>query len=222
MIRFCEYPATPAELTFLIPFYRSHPIQAELYNLNANGLSMLHPDVLSLLYHFAFYAKGHILELGAYVGGATAAIAWGIQASKTKRKLVSVEVGGRLEHPRSGSEDIIRDLRKNIDRWNIHEHVNLVIGNSRDRKIVDTVHKAFGGEGVSALLIDSDGDVLADMTRYRDLLLPGAYLFIDDYFSPGAPIKVQPTHAGIEALERDGAIDSFGVFGWGTWVGRLR
>ena len=222
MIGFRESPNNAAELTYLIPFYRSHPIQAELYSLNANGLSMLHPDVLSLLYHFGLHGRGHILELGAYVGGATAAIAWGIQAAKTTRTLVSVEVGGRLEHPRSGSEDIVRDLRKNIDRWNIEECVTLVIGNSRDPKIVETVHKTLGGKGVSALLIDSDGDVLADMTRYRDLLLPGAYLFIDDYFSPGAPIKVQPTHSGIEALEKDGTVDPFGVFGWGTWVGRMR
>jgi cephalosporin hydroxylase len=183
---------------------------------------MLHPDVLSLLYHFALFAKDHMLELGAYVGGATAAISWGIQASKAKKKLVSVELGGRWDHPTSGSEDIVRDLRRNIDAWKIGNYVNLVVGNSRDAKVVDKVHKAFDTERVSVLLIDSDGDVLADMARYRDLLSLGAYLIIDDYFSPGAPDKVQPTHAGIEALESADAIETFGVFGWGTWVGRLR
>jgi hypothetical protein len=53
------------------------------------------------------------------------------------------------------------------------------------------------------------------------LLAHDAYLIIDDYFAPGAPHKVKPTREGIRAAEQRGLVQSFGVYGWGSWVGRL-
>jgi len=41
---------------------------------------MLHLDVLILIYHFA-KLRGHILEIGAFVGGATIAAAFGVRDS---------------------------------------------------------------------------------------------------------------------------------------------
>ena len=69
--------------------------------------------------------------------------------------------------------------------------------------------------------MDSDGNVEADFELYGDLLAPQAYLIIDDYFAPGAPHKVQPTRDGIALLTRRGLVECLGIYGWGTWVGRL-
>jgi predicted O-methyltransferase YrrM len=42
---------------------------------------MLHMDVLLLIYHFARFAAGNILEIGPYIGGSTIAAAFGARAN---------------------------------------------------------------------------------------------------------------------------------------------
>jgi hypothetical protein len=46
-------------------------------------------------------------------------------------------------------------------------------------------------------------------------------LVVDDYYSPGAPDKEATTSSQVAALERQHIVESFGVYGWGTWFGRL-
>jgi predicted O-methyltransferase YrrM len=222
MIEFTEMPRTPLEVGFLIPYYRSLPISTEFHNLNANAVAMVHPDVLALMYHLAGYAKGAVVELGAYVGGSAIAMAWGLRDRNREQKVVSVELGGKYDHPTVGTDDIVRDLRKNIKKYDMARYSEIVVGNSRDPQIVRKVHDLVAGAKLGLLCMDSDGDVRADFALYGHLLDSNAYLIIDDYFSPGAPEKVGPTRDGIEELERKGILESLGVYGWGTWVGRVR
>jgi len=70
---------------------------------------MLHMDVLLLIYHFARFAAGNILEIGPYIGGSTIAAAFGARESATRKKIVRIEAGGRLKHFRLSSRDIIQD-----------------------------------------------------------------------------------------------------------------
>ena len=51
---------------------------------------MLHLDALILVYHFAKISAGAILEIGAFVGGATIAAAFGIRESGQKKKLLTI------------------------------------------------------------------------------------------------------------------------------------
>ena len=47
---------------------------------------MLHLDVLLLIYHFAKFDSGNILEIGPYIGGFTIAAAFGARESGTPTK----------------------------------------------------------------------------------------------------------------------------------------
>ena len=221
MIDFTQRPANALETSFLVPFYRSQPIQQDLSQLNRDSVSMLHPDVLALMYHLAAYSEGPVLELGPYVGGSTVALAWGMRHGKRNARIVSIELGGSYDHPTAGTNDIVRDLRRNLDRYGVADRVELVVANSRDPETVRKVGRLIGTEKAGLCCIDSDGEVATDLGLYMDLLAKDAYLIIDDYFAPGAPHKVKPTRDGIRAVEQQGLVQCFGVYGWGSWVGRV-
>src|ERR1043166_4693970 len=87
--------------------YRHEPIHAELDKVRKK-YSMLHLDVLLLIYHFARICSGQILEIGAFLGGATIAAALGLRASGESKKLIAIEPGGSLKNSRLGSRDIWR------------------------------------------------------------------------------------------------------------------
>ena len=213
-------PSSPLDTISLLPHYRSLPIHADLNLLNISGVSMLNVDVLVLLYHLARYTQGMVLELGAYKGGGSIAMGWGLRDSGRKAKVTSVELGGRWDHPTHGSSDILRDLSANLRSHGVTDYVTVVPGNSRDTAIIKSVRQIMGSQ-VDLLCIDSEGLVQEDLDIYRDLLAPRAYLVVDDYFSPGAPHKVEPTRNCITSLERSGAVQPLGIYGWGTWIGRF-
>jgi len=48
--------------------------------------SMLHIEVLLLIYHFARFSAGNILEIGPYDGGSTIAAAFGARDSGTQKR----------------------------------------------------------------------------------------------------------------------------------------
>src|SRR5438093_12593723 len=99
------------ELLRTLMEYRSSDVRQRLEKVG-RAASMLHMDVLLLIYHFARFSAGNILEVGPYLGGSTIAAAFGAQDSATRKKIVSIEAGGRLKHFRLSSRDIIKDLKK--------------------------------------------------------------------------------------------------------------
>jgi predicted O-methyltransferase YrrM len=103
----------------------------------------------------------------------------------------------------------------------IGAYVHVVVGDSANPNVVREVRAALAGEPIGLLVIDYNGNPYDDVQRYLDVMAPGSYVIVDDYFSPGAPHKVDPVRSAIRALEERGTIESLGVFGWGTWVGRL-
>jgi predicted O-methyltransferase YrrM len=183
---------------------------------------MLHADVLTLLYHFGSYSTGNILELGPFVGGSTIALGWGVRDSARKCQLVTVEVGGSFNHPTMGSTDIIGSLHSNLQHQQVQELVTVVEGNSREQGVVARINKMLPQGSVGLFVVDSDGLVLDDFEIYHPLLADGAYMIVDDYFCPGNMEKGARTKRDLDVLEERGLIETLGVFGWGTWVGRLK
>ena len=53
--------------------------------------SMLGIDAIVMLYHCAKISGGDILEVGAYIGGATIAMAMGVRDSGVEKKIISIE-----------------------------------------------------------------------------------------------------------------------------------
>jgi len=204
------------ELMYKLMEYRSHEIRHRLEKVG-RAASMLHMDVLLLIYHFARFGPGNILEIGPYIGGSTIATAFGARESGTRKKIVSIEAGGRLKHFRLSSRDIVKDLRKSLARFGVTEDVTLINGRSFDEATISAVRQTLGSGEVGLFIFDADNNVRRDLDCYGDLLSDRCWLVIDDYFGPA---KAAPLRAQVDELVSAGRLVPFGYYGWGTWIGQ--
>ncbi len=209
--------------------YQKNPQHEYLRNLN-NTKSMLHEDVLMVLHFLASATRGGILELGAYMGGSTIALAKGING---RRPFISVEIGGAHDHPTLASNDIFADLQRNVTEAGVASRVHLINADSRDPETVAAVKTLVGRTRIGLFSIDTDGFIERDFESYSGLLAPGCVLVLDDYSSRDAATDLPTTYPGyfntknnivkpvVDRMVADGELIPFGVYGWGTWVGRM-
>src|SRR6266702_6631975 len=201
--------------------YRQEPIHSKLLKIR-DKYSMLHLDVLILIYHFAKICSGNILEIGAFVGGATIAAASGVRDSRRQKKLIAIEPGGSVKHKRLGTRNIFRDLERNLSRHRVSEMVTLVKGRSFERATIAAVHRALGSDKIGLLILDADAGKRRDIECYRDKFAEGCWMVIDDYCRADSNAKSAPSRADVDALVAAGALEPLGFYGWSTWVGRSR
>lgn len=214
-------PTTPFDLSLLASQYRSASVYPLFRELNER-ISMLHPDALALLYHYGAHAEGPVLEFGPYIGGSTIALARGAVDIGNSARVTSVELGQDYRHPTHVTTNIVESLAANLKSYGVDERVNLIVGHSRDQSVLDSVKSVFDDTGpFSCFVIDADGYIEEDLALYKRFLAPRCHFVVDDYFSPGAPDKEATTRSQLAALERRGLVEPFGVYGWGTWFGRL-
>jgi predicted O-methyltransferase YrrM len=211
-------PTSAFDVSLIATHYRSAEIQSFFRKLN-DDISMLHPDVLALLYHMGKHARGPVLELGPYVGGSTIALAKGLIDGGRDFRITSVEMGGSYDHPTYATSDIVASLRANLDRYGVAGRVRVIVGHSRDEPVIRQV-KALESR-YACLLIDTDGHVAEDIRIYRPVLEPDSLLVVDDYYAPGAPDKEATTRTQLDSLVQAGQVVPYGVHGWGTWLGRF-
>jgi four helix bundle protein len=201
--------------------YRHEPIHSELMKIR-DKYSMLHLDVLILIYHFAKLCSGAVLEIGAFVGGATIAAALGVRDSDQEKKLISVEPGGSVKHKRLGTRNILRDLERNLARERVANMVTLVKGQSFKPETMSAVRQALGSDQVGLLILDADAAKRRDIDCYRDKFAEGSWMVIDDIYGADANEKITPSRADVDALVAEGLLDPLGFYGWSTWIGRWR
>src|SRR5437867_1631110 len=199
--------------------YRQEPIHAELLKIR-NKHSMLHLDVLILIYHFAKICVGQIVEVGAFVGGATIAAAFGVRDSGKRKALIAIEQGGSLKHKRLGTRNILRDLERNLARRRVSEMVTLIKGHSFDPGTIAAVRQTVGSDEIGLLILDADAAKQREIDCYRDKLADGCWMVIDDYYGPAADSKITPARADVDALVAAGCLQLLGCYGRITWVGR--
>jgi predicted O-methyltransferase YrrM len=204
------------ELLRTLMEYRSAEVRHRLEKVGREA-SMLHMDVLLLIYHFARFGAGNVLEIGPYIGGSTIAAAFGARESGIEKKIITIEAGGSLKHFRLSSRNIIKDLKKNLARFGVVEDVNLINGRSSDEAIISEVRQRLSSREVGLFIFDADNNVRRDLDCYGDLLSDRCWVVIDDYFGPA---KAAPLRAQVDALVSEGALVPFGYYGWGTWVGQ--
>jgi predicted O-methyltransferase YrrM len=196
--------------------YRSAEVRQRLEKVGRDA-SMLHVDVLLLIYHFARFSAGDVLEIGPYVGGSTIAAAFGARASDKPKRIITIEAGGTVKHFRLSSRNIIKDLKKNLARFGVAEDVTLIKGRSSDEAILSEVHQRLSRQGVNLFIFDADNNVRRDLESYGGLLNHGCWVVIDDYFGPA---KAASLRAQVDKLVSEGRLIPFGYYGWGTWVGQ--
>jgi len=201
--------------------YRHEPIHSELMKIR-DKYSMLHLDVLILIYHFAKLCSGAILEIGTFVGGATVAAALGVRDSRREKRLIAVEPGGSVKHKRLGTRNILRDLERNLAKERVANMVTLVKGKSFKPETMSAVREALASDQIGLLILDADGAKRRDIDGYRDKFSEGSWMVIDDVYGADANEKITPSRADVDALIAEGLLNPLGFYGWSTWVGRWR
>jgi L-amino acid N-acyltransferase YncA/predicted O-methyltransferase YrrM len=201
--------------------YRHEPIHGELDKVRKK-YSMLHLDVLLLIYHFAKTCSGQVLEIGAFLGGATIAAARGVRDSGKSKTLITIEVGGSLKHDRLGTKDIWRDLERNLARERVSELVTLLKGRSSDRSVVGAVEQALGANEIGLVILDADAAKRRDIESYSHKFASGCWMVIDDYYGVGPDNKIAVTRQDVDAMVATGLLEPLGFYGWSTWIGRWR
>jgi predicted O-methyltransferase YrrM len=201
--------------------YRHEPIHSELMRIR-DKYSMLHVDVLILIYHFAKLCSGAILEIGTFVGGATIAAALGVRDSGQEKKLITIEPGGSVKHKRLATRNILRDLERNLARERVANMVTLVKGKSFKPETMSDVRQALGSNQVGLLVLDADAAKRRDIDCYRDKFAEGSWMVIDDIYGVDANEKITPSRADVDALVSEGLVEPLGFYGWSTWIGRWR
>jgi L-amino acid N-acyltransferase YncA len=201
--------------------YRQEPIHSKLLKIR-DKYSMLHLDALILIYHFAKICSGNILEIGAFVGGATIAAAFGVRDSGTRKKIIAIEPGGSVKHKRLGTRNIFRDLERNLARQRVSELVTTIKGRSFDPTTISAVNEMLGADKVGLLILDADAAKRRDIECYRENFADGCWMVIDDYYGTDANAKITPSRADVDSLTMAGCLQALGFYGWSTWVGRWR
>jgi len=183
----------------------------------ARSISMLGEAALSVLEQLAIRSNGPIIELGPYIDGSTIAMATGC-----RHGLVTVELGG--ENPRDdhlASKDIIADLRRNLRDANVADRVKIIQGHFRSAAIYDQVARDMAVARAGLLFIDVHPGTELALTLYAGLLRDDAFVVVDDIQSEIATEKAALVNGFIDKLKAAGILMEIGVFGWGTWFGKL-
>jgi predicted O-methyltransferase YrrM len=185
--------------------------------------SMLHEETLVRLYQCAKRTRHAILEIGAFTGGATVMLARAMIRSHNKSPLVTIEPGGAHDHPLVGTDDILRDLRQTLERYDIANHVTIVEGMSGHPPVTALALAALNGHKIGLVFIDADGQVERDFDLYREYLVPGAFVVIDDYVAFEGPFtaaeKTVSVVPWIAEMKKRGILREDAVVPWGTWFG---
>ena len=201
--------------------YRHEPIHAALQKIR-HQLSMLHLDVIVLIYHFAKTCAGQIVDVGAFTGAATIAAALGARDSGNQKTVIAIEPGGSVKHKRLGTKNISRDLERNLAKHGVSEAVTVIKDYSFAPAAISTVERALAAEKIGLFILDADDNVQRDIALYGNKLADGCWMIIDDYYGPADNTKVTPTRAEVDTLVAAGSLEPLGFYGWGTWVGRWR
>jgi predicted O-methyltransferase YrrM len=209
------------ELLHTLMQYRQEPIHGELDKIRKK-YSMLHLDVLLLIYHFAKTGSGEILEIGAFLGGATIAAARGVRDSGKDKTLIAIEQGGSLKHERLGTRNILRDLERNLAKQHVSDLVTLIKGRSFEPATVAAVHQALRSDKIGLFILDADAAKQRDIDCYGDELADGCWMVIDDYYGAVPDSKIAASRSDVDALVAAGRLEPLGFYGWSTWVGRWR
>lgn len=195
----------------------SDPMVGEIYGA-ISARSMVRRDVLIGYTALATASRGTVLEIGPYVGGSTIALALGSRARG--EKVFSIEKGGSLDHPVVPSEDIIADWRRNVDTFGLSQTALLVEGNYGNLVTIEEVGRILKPESVGLYVQDADGHVDKTLNFAARWLDPDCLLAIDDY-EAGQNMKGALTRSVVDKAVQIGLLCEFGLFGVGTWFGRL-
>jgi predicted O-methyltransferase YrrM len=176
--------------------------------------SMLDLDVLRELKKAAARGRGGVFDVGPYIGGSTVAMASG---HRGRRKHVVIEAGGAYpDQPFLPSLDIIGDLKRNLDRYDLLKHVSIYQGWSDDPAIYGPALKEASPIGL--FFFDANGAVAEQLAICAPYLEDNCTVILDDINADQA--KAAYVLPALNRLIAKGALIEDKVLG-GTWFGRV-
>lgn len=183
----------------------------------ARRISMLAEDALIELARLASLSDGPVIELGPYIGGSTCAL-----AAPAQVRVVSVEIGGaNREHPQLPTDDTVADLEANLAKAGVRDRVSIVVGHFGRLSVFERVRDHLNGRHAGMLFVDITPGTEIAVQQYALLLRSDGYIAIDDYRSEHAAEKAAQVRAFVDRAVARGLLEEIGVYGWGTWFGRL-
>jgi hypothetical protein len=199
----------------------NHHTGAQFVNdLQQRPMSMLSVETLKAVYLLSGACDRSIVEIGAYIGGATVTI---LHATK-KRKNVFVTVEEPVEHPSHPAiptRNTIDDLNTNIRAFRLaRENHYLIPGASFEAWVLGSLQHRLLGNPVGLLVWDADTCIDRDLILLSPYLGEKCLLVIDDYLS--REVKSARITLVVNDLVRRGIIEQIAYLPWATWFGRLR
>jgi predicted O-methyltransferase YrrM len=182
-------------------------------------ISMLHFETLYLLRSLAIRTPDAIIEVGPYIGGSTIALGRGLQIGGGG-PFISIEMGGSYRDHVLPTEDIIADLKRNVEAYGLTDVVHLLEGFTTDAAVDAEVDRILGGTTIGLLFLDADGNVERDFELYQGRLRRGSILVYDDYVTDQAPEKQTTIKIWVDQAIASGFVENLGIYRWGAWVGR--
>jgi predicted O-methyltransferase YrrM len=197
----------------------AHPLGATFAAYKA--CSMLAVETLCLMHAFALETTGAILEIGAYTGGGTLALAHGVRTAG-RPAVISVDRGGRLDSKDHCTPDIAAAWHANLAAHGLQDHAHLIVGNTAEPGCGGAIRAALAGRPIGLVCIDADGFVWRHLAPVRDLIAPDCLVMLDDYGQWDAlvPKKARTWKAVADGVSA-GVLEPYVVVPWATWFGRM-
>lgn len=182
--------------------------------------SMLAVETLVLMHGFALEARGAILEIGAYAGGGTLALALAARATGAS-PVICVDRGGSYLGNEHRLADIEAAWHGNLDRHGLAAHARLIVGNTGSDDCRAQIREALAGGQLRLICVDADGFVWSHLAGLADLIAPDCLLMVDDLAppDPARPKRGRTRLAMADALAA-GAVVTYAQVPWSTWFGR--
>ena len=213
--------ADPAVAQALLDAAAAVPDDPLVSRLQAfKAVSMLAVETLVLMHGFALEARGAVLEVGAYAGGGTLALALAAQTTGGP-PVIAVDRGGSYLGEEHRIADIEAAWHGNLARHGLAAHARLIVGNTGSAACQAQVRAAAGSEQLRLVCLDADGFVWSHLAGLADLLAPDCLLMVDDLapLDPARPKRGRTRAAMADALSA-GVVVTHAQVPWSTWFGR--
>lgn len=149
--------------------YRASEVASD-WKKSACVASMLHMGGLLLIYHFARFSAGNILEIGLYVNESTIAAAFGARDSGTQKTIVKHRSRRTVEALSAVEQKYHQGFaRESRAVWRSGRG-SLINRRSFDKATISEVRQRLSSGDVGLFVFDADNNVRRDRDSYGELL----------------------------------------------------
>ncbi len=187
--------------------------------IRGESKSMLSQETLTAIHFLARHTGHAIMEIGAYIGGATLTVLHATQARRNP--FVTLEEPVVSNHPQLPTKDSVRDLIANLKTFGLVRPEHSVIpGASFEAWVVGNVYLDLMGKKIGLMIWDADACFDRDYFLFGSLFADDCIIMIDDYMVTQEHKAGRITTVVDEMVQR-GILEPLALLPWATWFGRV-